>query len=238
MPATILAQWTRERRAYRRERNPVSLAASLKKSGTPSNALSRFQKCRRIALALLVGLILIALLFVRSSFGVDDRVHEYVEAAGGAMLLAAILGRTWCTLYIGGRKSTEIVKDGPYSVTRNPLYVFSTIGAAGIGAMTGSLTVAVGFAVVSYLAFYFVTLVEEEYLAQTFDQPYRQYMQEVPRFFPRLRLFRESEMLSVPPWILYRTFADGLMFLAAYPFFEFVEYMQGTGMLPVLLRLP
>jgi hypothetical protein len=139
--------------------------------------------------------------------------------------------------YIGGRKSAEIVTGGPYSVTRNPLYVFSAVGAAGIGAMTGSMIVAAGFAVLTYAAFHYVILVEEEYLERTFGEPYRQYMRAVPRFFPRVRLFRESEMLSVRPRLLYRTFRDGLLFMAAYPFFEFVEYLQDAGVLPVLLHL-
>lgn len=202
---------------------------------TPAQDLTRFQKRRRIAVALLVVVIFAALLFVRSA--TDNAFHEYVESFGGAAILVAILGRTWCTLYIGGRKSAEIVRGGPYSVTRNPLYVFSTIGAAGIGAMTGSVTVAAAFAVITYLAFHSVTLVEEDYLRQAFGKPYVDYMEQVPRFFPRFRLFHESETLTVKPQLIYRTFTDGLIFLAAYPFFELVEYLQDSGILPVFLRL-
>src|SRR5690606_27834472 len=99
---------------------------------SPAGDLSRFQRRRRFAVAILVAGLFAALLFVRSPVTIDNGLHEYVEAFGGAAILLAILGRTWCTLYIGGRKSAEIVRGGPYSVTRNPLYVFSTIGAAGI----------------------------------------------------------------------------------------------------------
>ena len=203
----------------------------------PADELKRFQRRRRLALALLVAAIFSALLFVASPATADNRLHEYIEAFGGVAILVAILGRTWCTLYIGGRKSAEIIRGGPYSVTRNPLYVFSMIGAAGIGAMTGSVIVAIAFAVISYAAFRYVTLVEEDYLRKTFGEPYLRYLEEVPRFFPNFRLFRESEMLSVRPQVLYRTFADGLLFLAAYPFFEIVEYLQNSGVLPVMLRL-
>lgn len=204
---------------------------------SPADELSRYQRRRRLAVAMLVIVIFAALLFVGSADIPGSDLHENVEAFGGAAILVAILGRTWCTLYIGGRKSAEIVRGGPYSVTRNPLYVFSTIGAAGIGAMTGSMTIAAAFAVITYLAFRSVALVEEDYLKRAFGQPYLDYMQEVPRFFPRLRLFRESDMLAVRPQLIYRTFADGLLFLAAYPFFELVEHLQDTGVLPVLLRL-
>ena len=37
--------------------------------------------------------------------------------------------------------------------------------------------------------------------------------------------------------MLYRTFFDGLVFFVAYPLLEFVEYLQVTNVLPVLLRL-
>ena len=103
--------------------------------------------------------------------------------------------------------------------------------------MTGSLAVALGLAVLCYVAFRSVISVEEGYLEHMFVEPYRQYMRDVPRFFPNPALFRESELLSVRPRVLYRTFVDGLVFLAAYPFFELVEYLQDQGALPVILVL-
>ena len=47
---------------------------------------------------------------------------------------------TWSSLYIAGRKGRELVTVGPYSTCRNPLYFFSIVGAAGMGAQSGSLT--------------------------------------------------------------------------------------------------
>jgi protein-S-isoprenylcysteine O-methyltransferase Ste14 len=217
---------------------PMAVAArSLKLKAKSFDELSQYQRRRRTVLAVLSAIIFMALLFVRSAMASEDWLHEHIEAFGIGAILVAILGRTWCTLYIGGRKSAEIVRGGPYSVTRNPLYVFSSIGAAGIGAMTGSVTVAIVLAVLCYTAFHAVILVEEAYLEENFGDPYRQYMREVPRFFPKPSLFKESDMLSVRPQLLYRTFVDGLLFLAAYPFFEFIEYLQDMGALPVLLRL-
>ncbi|QPC86118.1 isoprenylcysteine carboxylmethyltransferase family protein [Mesorhizobium sp. NBSH29] len=202
-----------------------------------ADELSRYQRRRRQVLAVLVVFMLMALLFVRSAYAPSDGMHEHIEAFGIGAMVFAILGRTWCTLYIGGRKSSEIVRGGPYSVTRNPLYVFSAIGAGGIGAMSGSLTVAFLLAFLCYIAFHAVILVEEAYLEQNFGAPYKSYMQDVPRFFPNPWLFRESDMLSVRPQTLYRTFTDGLFFLAAYPFFEVIENLQESGFLPVLLHL-
>ncbi len=201
------------------------------------NDLGRFQARRRRVLAVLIAAIFLALLFVRSATTPDNALHEYVEWIGGALILVAILGRTWCTLYIGGRKSAEVVTGGPYSVTRNPLYVFSAIGAIGIGAMTGSIVIAAAFGIMTWLAFLSVILVEERFLERTFGQPYRDYMRRVPRFFPKPWLFHESAELTVRPNLIYRTFTDGLVFILAYPFFEAVEYLQDARILPIHLHL-
>jgi len=197
--------------------------------------MSRFQRRRRLALAVISALILAALLTVRSAWA-NDWAHEYIEDFGVGVIVLAILGRMWCTLYIGGRKSAEIVRLGPYSISRNPLYVFSTIGAFGIGMMTGSLTVAFALAVLCYIAFHFVIVAEEGYLESVFGEPYLAYKREVPRFFPNPKLYREAEILTVPSAMMYKTLADGLVFFISYPLLEFVEYLQSAGFLPILFR--
>jgi protein-S-isoprenylcysteine O-methyltransferase Ste14 len=189
--------------------------------------LGKYQQRRRLAIALLIGLLVVALFFVRSrSIG---HLHEYIESFGISLIVAAI--------YIGGRKSAEIVQTGPYSMTRNPLYVFSSIGAIGIGAQTGSIIIALAFGVLCYLAFSTVIRTEEKFLKANFGKPYEDYCARVPRFFPSFSLFRDDDELRVKPDRLYRTFTDGLVFFVAYPFFEFIEYLQDIGTLPVLLRL-
>lgn len=202
---------------------------------TTLRELGKYQQRRRMVIAFIIALLVLALLFVRSQS--SDHIHEYIEAFGLSLIVMAIVGRMWCTLYIGGRKSAEIVSSGPYSVSRNPLYVFSTIGAIGIGAQTGSAIVALIFGVLCYLAFSIVIRTEEKFLTQTFGKPYRDYLQTVPRFFPKFWLFRDEAELLVKPKRVYRTFTDGLVFFVAYPFFEFIEYLQNVGSLPVFLRL-
>jgi protein-S-isoprenylcysteine O-methyltransferase Ste14 len=199
--------------------------------------LGPFHRWRRLVFAALAVIIFSSLLFVQTVEGPEDGWHEQVENLGIALILIAILGRTWCTLYIGGRKSAEIVRDGPYSATRNPLYFFSTLGAAGIGAMIGSVAVAIFLGLCCYVLFRFVIRLEEAHLEREFGATYRIYRDEVPRFFPDIRLFRDQERVSVQPHMLYRTFGDGLLLLASYPFFEIVEHLQEIGTLPVLLKV-
>ncbi|MGU9537294.1 methyltransferase family protein, partial [Proteus mirabilis] len=86
-----------------------------------------------------------------------------VEHLGMVAIMVCVLGRAWCALYIGGRKKQEIVTSGPYSLCRNPLYVFSVIGAFGVGAQTGSLSVGLAFALACWGVFLIVARREESY---------------------------------------------------------------------------
>lgn len=161
-----------------------------------------------------------------------------VEHLGLVSILACILGRAWCSLYIGGRKKQEIVDVGPYSISRNPLYVFSFLGAFGVGAQTGSLVVAVVFAAAAYGVFRVVVGREEAFLVQAFGPPYEAYVSSTPRFLPNLSLWRDADVLSIRPVFFLRTVRDGLVFLLAVPVFESLELLQRAGGFPSLFQLP
>jgi hypothetical protein len=154
------------------------------------------------------------------------------------LIAVCIVGRCWCTLYIGGRKIAELVRIGPYSMMRNPLYTMSFIGAAGVGAQTGSLVMAALFLVVAWVVFRLVVAREERFLIGRFGEDYVDYLRTVPRFLPNIRLWKSPEWLEVRPDRVVLTFIDGLWFLAAIPLAEGVEWLQTAGYVPVLLRLP
>ncbi|MDR7033515.1 isoprenylcysteine carboxylmethyltransferase family protein [Mesorhizobium sp. BE184] len=201
-------------------------------------ALSRFQSLRRLTLAVLVVLLFAALLFGQSLFPPETMMHETVEMTGVLLIFLGIIGRLWSTLYIGGRKAETIVTGGPYSMTRNPLYLFSSMAAAGVGAQMGSIVALIGFALLCAVAFHFVILREEKFLKQALGAPYEAYLRAVPRFWPDFALYREGETGSFRPKLLLTTLLDGLVFLVAMPVFEMIDAWQISGTLPVLFRLP
>ncbi len=198
-------------------------------------SLGQYQHWRRIWLAAMIALLACLLLFVSTAW--IDGADHFIEAVGISLIGAAILGRLWCTLYIGGRKSDLVVSAGPYSIMRNPLYFFSAIGALGVGAQSGSIAVALFIGILCVLAFHVVIRREEGFLAGQFGADYQDYLARVPRFWPNMRLFRDDPMLTVHPKRLYATLMDGLVFFAALPAFEGAEYLQQTGLVPVLLHL-
>lgn len=205
---------------------------------SPIFDLQAVQKVRKgavlVALLGLVGLTMVS----QSATGLDSPLHEGVEAVGLAAIVFAIVGRAWCSLYIGGRKKAEIVWRGPYSISRNPLYIFSFFGAFGVGAQSGSLTLAVLFTLASVAVFYLTVRREEAWLGATFGAAYADYKARTPRFLPDFSLWRDEPELSVRPNFFLTTIRDGLVFLLAIPLFEAVDLAQAQGWLATLVRLP
>ncbi|TIW17033.1 MAG: isoprenylcysteine carboxylmethyltransferase family protein [Mesorhizobium sp.] len=200
--------------------------------------LGGYQYMRRVVLAVLIVVLFAALLFGQSTFPPDTPVHETIEMFGVLLIFLGIVGRLWSTLYIGGRKSSEVVTGGPYSITRNPLYLFSTVAAAGVGAQIGSFSGIILFALLCAGAFQIVILREERYLKGVLGASYAAYLAKVPRFFPNLSLYQEGDTGSFKPRLLLNTLLDGLVFLVALPAFELIDGAQQSGVLPVLFRLP
>jgi protein-S-isoprenylcysteine O-methyltransferase Ste14 len=199
--------------------------------------LGPVQRRRRLAL-LLGGLAAVLVLPFIDTTGRETLVHETVEIFGLVLIVVAILGRSWCTLYIGGRKSREIVATGPYSVSRNPLYYFSLIGIFGIGAQTGSLLLGPLVLGVSLAIFVPTILREEEALSERFGSRYRDYMARVPRFGPRFPAWVDMETVEASPRLLWRTVREGLLFLLALPLCEGIEWLQESGYIVPFIHLP
>jgi protein-S-isoprenylcysteine O-methyltransferase Ste14 len=199
--------------------------------------LSPVQAARKAALWVLVLAMIAGMGVIGTPVG-QRGLHEGIEWAGRLLIAVCIVGRCWCTLYIGGRKIAELVRIGPYSMMRNPLYTMSFIGAAGVGAQTGSLVMAAVFLVVAWVVFRLVVSREERFLIDRFGAPYEDYLRTVPRFLPNVRLWNSPEWLEVRPDRVVLTFIDGLWFLAAIPLAEGLEWLQTSGYVPVLLRLP
>lgn len=193
----------------------------------------RKQVLRLSALGLLAFCVAIGPLWAEHSV-----LEEAVETLGLAAIAAGVLGRAWCSLYIGGRKTREIVEFGPYSISRNPLYVFTYIAMFGVGAQSGSLTIGLVFAVSVAAIFRVVISREEAFLAARFGPAYETYRQRVPRFGPRFSVWRDMPVIAVRPDRVARTLADGLLFLLAWPAFELLEEAREFGWIGTVLLVP
>jgi protein-S-isoprenylcysteine O-methyltransferase Ste14 len=167
----------------------------------------------------------------------EGGAHEFIEIAGIALAFACVIGRMWSILYVGSKKNKELVTSGPYSMTRNPLYFFSCIGAVGIGLMYGSVIVAMLMGCIAYVVLSATAAKEADYLRTSFGPAYEVYSRRTPMFWPNPRLYEDAPEVHFSPRALKKTVLDGTLFLAAFPIIETIEYLQATGTLPILLRV-
>ncbi|MCU0881615.1 MAG: isoprenylcysteine carboxylmethyltransferase family protein [Hyphomonadaceae bacterium] len=198
--------------------------------------LSRYQWWRKLLLAVSGAGLLVASGLVASHWE-HYGGHAVIEGIGLCLIAVGILGRMWCTLYIGGSKAARIVTDGPYSICRNPLYLFSTIAAAGIGAESGTLALGLAYGLFCAGAFHIVIAREEGFLAANFGETYRGYCQTTPRFWPDLSAFKSPDLIEVRPHRLLMTLLDGLVFLLIIPVMEGIEHLQFAGIIKPLVWL-
>ena len=194
---------------------------------------TRIRTTRLVAVFVLLGL-----LFVAPSWGRHGVVAELLRWGGYLALIVGVLGRVWCAAYIGGRKSQIVVDVGPYSMTRNPLYVFSFVGLAGIGLVSGMLTVTLFLAAAFALYYRAVVAGEEIFLTGRHPAEFGDYMKRVPRWAPRPGLYREAEEPMGLPRNVLITIRESSTFFLAFPLFALVGWLQESGILPVLIRLP
>ncbi len=199
--------------------------------------LRRVQLIRKGVLAVCI-LAVCVLAAISQTLQSQHGLHEAMESIGLAMIGVCIVGRAWCSLYIGGRKKAEIVDRGPYSISRNPLYVFSFIGAFGMGAQTGSIILSFLFLLIAVVVFNATVKREEEWLGAYFGQTYADYMARTPRFWPDFSKWRDQETLEVRPSFFLTTLRDGLAFLLVIPLFEALEHAQDVGWVKALFTLP
>jgi protein-S-isoprenylcysteine O-methyltransferase Ste14 len=194
-----------------------------------------------VQMARKLGLLVVLATFAALFFFAGPRwsyVHEAMRWIGAGLIFVCISGRTWCSLYIGGRKTHELVTTGPYSISRNPLYLFSIIGAVGIGAQFGAVSVAILAGACAWLVHILVVKQEERLLLAEHSEAYAKYFAEVPRFLPRFSLWKNVDVLEVRPRVFARTFADACIFLGAIPVAAVFDLLHNLGLLRVFFRLP
>ena len=202
---------------------------------TPAALVRPANQARRIRLLRLTFLLVLPLiLFTRSAWMDRHWIFELLEVLGIFMIIAGVLGRLWSILYIGGRKNAEIMQDGPYSICRHPLYLFSTIGVIGFGLMLGSVVMTALLGILFFAILQTTASREEAFLRHEFGPAYDTYAARVPRIIPRLSLFRTAPHVTFGVAELRRNFFDAMVFLSLIPIAELMEGIKEAGSLPTL----
>ena len=166
-----------------------------------------------------------------------ENVATFLFSTGLGLAAIGATGRIWCSFFISGRKDGELVTEGPYSISRNPLYVFSCIGLVGVGLSTETLTYPLLFLVIFGLYYPGIMAREERRLEELFGESFRQYRQRVPRFWPNRGLYSEPASWSSNPRLFRRHILSDIWFVWIAAIIELVEGLRNVGWLTHLLTL-
>ena len=129
---------------------------------------------------------------------VEETIGDFLlDLIAWMTFIAGATFRWWATLYIGGRKNTGVICDGPYSICRNPLYVGTFLIVLSIVLFLHSALFAVGLIVASVFYLGVTIPVEERILRERFGDEYACYMAQVPRLVPALKRVESPPVIDV-----------------------------------------
>ena len=111
----------------------------------------------------------------------------WVGVAVGLPLIFIGIGLSGWSVFEAGEteieKPTKLLLGGPYSLSRNPMYVAWTLMYLGIGLTANSLWIVVLLPAVVAFTHIFDVLREERFLEKKFGEEYIQYKERVRRYF-------------------------------------------------------
>ena len=200
-------------------------------------AAGKISKIRIAHSRFFAALVLLLLILCGNRAG-DGLEQALISFSGLGCVIIASFGRVWSSLFIAGRKTSTLVVSGPYSTTRNPLYLFSLIGAAGIGLASGSFLILALFLLSFGLYYPFVILGEEDSLRKIHGESFTSYAKRTPRFIPKMQLYTEPERSEVDTRQLRKALLDASYFLWIYGAVQLIERLHAASILPTLLKLP
>ena len=192
----------------------------------------------RIRLTQLLYLLVLALVALSGGRILQGGAALLAQSAGFLLVAAAVLGRLWTTLFIAGRKEEQLVRDGPFSRCRHPLYLGSIVGAAGIGLTTLSLTLTIGLPLAVGAIVFMAARREDAALLATHGAAWREYRDSVPAFRPGGPVRRTPESVTVPVRIYRKAFLDAASFLGLWLIVLLLESLRAGGAWQPYFRLP
>lgn len=138
--------------------------------------------------------------FLPSRYFAFTKFHIYwVQIVGTVFLILStvftlwsrwVLGKMWASIAMV-KTDHHLVTEGPYQITRNPIYTGVLGMVLGSSISLGDGTIFLGF-IVLLVTFLNRIRLEEQLMTQTFSDQYLEYKNHVPRLIPGLRIFERS----------------------------------------------
>jgi len=194
---------------------------------------------RRSIHSRVVGWAVVPIVFLASPLvGENSFAGEALQWLGYLLIFLCGTGRLWCSLYVSGRKTSDLVTIGPYSVVRNPLYLFSFQGVVGVGLASTMLSFTALVAILFVGYYRFVVRGEERCLEAIHGESYADYRRRVPRWIPRLALWQDVPTLVIEPRRILRTCVESALICLIVPVMMELHGLRVHGCLPSIVTLP
>jgi protein-S-isoprenylcysteine O-methyltransferase Ste14 len=190
----------------------------------------------RITLALLV--VVLALVAVSERGWATGLAGVAMQLAALACIACAALGRVWSSVFIAGFKDESLVRTGPYSALRHPLYALSLLAALGIGLSTRSLAITVALLAALGGIHLAAAKREDAELRRRHGAAFEEYRRSVPPYWPRASTYAVPEQLAIRPRVLWKAFLDAGSLLGYFALLVLADALQLAGVTPTWLSLP
>lgn len=123
--------------------------------------------------------------------------RDYPNWEGITICFVGATLRFWASGYL--MKDNEMTIGGPYSYTRNPLYLGTYLMAIGVTIAIEAWVLAALLSVLFWAIYHYIILDEEIKLKRLFGKPYENYLNEVSRFFPTLKPMTRNRLDNIDP---------------------------------------
>jgi len=115
--------------------------------------------------------------------------NSWSIVGGFFFMMIGMFFRAWSSGYIN--KDQELAIDGPYSLTRNPLYFGNLIIGSGIAVACNNVPSFLIFIVYYFTFFTFLIVVERKRLRKRFGPQYDEWAKQANLFFPKIKKIRK-----------------------------------------------
>jgi protein-S-isoprenylcysteine O-methyltransferase Ste14 len=163
---------------------------------------------------------------------------QLMQLAGLACIATAALGRIWTSAFIAGFKDSSLVREGPYSAVRHPLYALSMLAMLGVGLATRSVAITAALVIVFGIIYSRAASREDRFLAGTHADSFADYARGVPAFWPGRNLYDVPESLEVRPRVFWKAFLDAGSLIGLYVVLRLADLLQLAGITPTWIALP
>lgn len=186
---------------------------------------------------LLIFSVMLIMLFAKPFILPESALHEAMIGTGYFFVIACVLGRIYCSIFISRLKNKQLIDIGPYSVVRNPLYAFSFIGTLGLVLQTGFVSIAILTILLFCLYYPYIVKSEESKLVRKFGQEYLNYLERVPRWIPRTFKMKLPDNVQACPAVIATSIRDAALFFLAIPCFKLFEHLHAWHIVPTWFSL-